>query len=218
MGKGDSMRHLSLLFIAALVIPAAAEKPLSSVKAAVVDQKGNPVEGAVIFALDDMGPSSKPKTNTMEMVKMDFDPAFLVVTVGDSVSFPNKDTTHHHVYSFSKVKKFDSRLYKDGKPKIVKFDKAGLVKTGCKIHDWMRGTILVTESTRRVSTDAEGKATLKVSKRKSVRLGVYHPRIRGKHTKHEVEVALKDGEGTVDWTLKLKGEKNKKSKNRKIYY
>ncbi|PCI33352.1 MAG: hypothetical protein COB53_12170 [Elusimicrobia bacterium] len=204
-----------------LVLSASAAKKSSkkwaAVEATVVDQKGNPVEDAIVFTLDGTS-SRKAKTIVMVMKDMDFAPKFVAVTVGDSVSFPNRDTTHHHVYSFSKIKKFDSRLYKDGKPKVVKFNKAGLVKAGCKIHDWMKGTILITTSDRRVFTDAGGVAVLKVARGKSVRLGIYHPRLRGKHTKHEVDVALRKGKGTASWKLKLKKKKKKKSTRNKVYY
>ncbi len=215
------MKILPIIIAAATAIPViAAQKAAakdSTIQATVLDRDGDPVKGAVVWVLDGNS-TEKPQTRTMNMKGMDFDPGFLAVTVGDSVSFPNLDTTHHHVYSFSKTKKFDSRLYKDGPPKIVKFDKAGLVKTGCKIHDWMRGTILVTKSNRRVVTKENGKASLAVSGKGPIRLGIYHPRIRGKYKKHELSVPLKNGKGTASWTIKLKSVKNKKSRNRKIYY
>ena len=40
-----------------------------------------------------------------------FVPHVLIVPVGSSVTFPNRDKVRHHVYSFSKAKKFDLKLY-----------------------------------------------------------------------------------------------------------
>ena len=38
-------------------------------------------------------------------------PGVLVVPVGTSVHFPNRDSVRHHVYSFSPAKKFELKLY-----------------------------------------------------------------------------------------------------------
>jgi plastocyanin len=216
---GDDMRNPTALSLALCAVFANAPAALASVvEAAVLDAKGKPVEGAVVFALDSKTRPPESERKTMDMKGMAFAPGFIAVTVGDSVSFPNKDTTHHHVYSFSKTKKFDSRLYKDGEPKTVVFDKPGLVKVGCKIHDWMKGTVLVTPSSERALTGKDGKASLRVSADGSVRVGVYHPRLRGKHTKHEKTVTLEKGKGSVEWSLKLKRKKKKTGRKKKVYY
>jgi len=214
------MRNILLLSAVSAALAASsglAPRP-ATIEATVLDQRGSPVEGAVVFAISGAVESPPAKTVEMTMKGMEFDPAFSSVSVGDSVSFPNQDSTHHHVYSFSKTKKFDSRLYKDGAPKVVEFDKPGLVTVGCKIHDWMKGTILVTPSALRAVTGKDGKAELRMQAGPSVKLGVYHPRLRGKPEKHDQEITLKDGKGAATWKLPLKKESSGGKRPHKVYY
>jgi hypothetical protein len=76
------------------------------------------------------------------------------------VRFPNHDQIHHHVYSFSRTKTFELPLYKGTDAPPVLFDKVGVVKVGCNIHDWMSGIILVLPTPYFAQTDAEGRFTL----------------------------------------------------------
>lgn len=214
------MRTLLPILIAAVAAAAPSGRSMkpATIDAVVVDQNGDPVENAVVFVLEGAVAAESVKTVEMTMKDMEFQPDFSAVSVGDSVSFPNGDSTHHHVYSFSKTKKFDSRLYKDGPPKVVEFDKPGLVKVGCKIHDWMQGTILVTPSGARASTGKDGKASLKVKASPEVKLGVYHPRLRGKPEKLERVLPVKDGKIATRWELKLKKKQAADKRPQKVYY
>jgi plastocyanin len=92
-------------------------------------------------------------TNSPAMTKelwqrgMQFRPAVLPVRVGTAVSFPNGDEFYHNVFSYSKPKRFDlGRYRKDDKPPVQVFDKPGLVKLYCEIHQHMRGYILVLDT------------------------------------------------------------------------
>jgi len=78
---------------------------------------------------------------------MQFRPALLPVRVGTTVAFPNGDDFYHNVFSYSKPKRFDlGRYRKEDKPAVQTFDKPGVVKLYCDIHQHMRGTILVLET------------------------------------------------------------------------
>ena len=74
-------------------------------------------------------------------------PALLPVRVATAVAFPNDDGFYHNVFSYSKPKRFDlGRYRKDDPPPVQVFDKPGLVKLYCEIHQHMRGFILVLDT------------------------------------------------------------------------
>lgn len=91
---------------------------------------------------------TKPKLPTDVAVTQKeklFHPYVSVIPVGTTVNFPNKDTTRHHVYSFSDAKQFQIPLYLGNSQDII-FDKPGIVSLGCNIHDWMLGYIVVSNA------------------------------------------------------------------------
>jgi len=75
-----------------------------------------------------------------------FVPAAVVVTVGNTVSFPNGDPFFHNVFSYSRARRFDLGRYPAGESKDVVFDEPGIIQVFCEVHDFMRGTIVVTEN------------------------------------------------------------------------
>jgi plastocyanin len=79
---------------------------------------------------------------------MQFRPALLPVRVGTRVAFPNGDDFYHNVFSYSKTKRFDLGRYRkeDAPPPVQVFDKPGVVKLYCEIHQHMRGVILVLDT------------------------------------------------------------------------
>jgi len=97
-------------------------------------------------------------TAVIDQVKKQFEPQVSVIETGTSVSFPNKDNIRHHVYSFSKAKPFELKLY-SGKPSNpVVFDQPGLVTLGCNIHDVMLGYVLVVDTSWHAVADGRGVA------------------------------------------------------------
>lgn len=70
-----------------------------------------------------------------------FSPQNLDASVGDKVTWTNKDTTTHTVTSDDKV--FDSGKLAPGKDFSFTFDKAGVYPYHCNIHSSMKGTITV---------------------------------------------------------------------------
>jgi plastocyanin len=130
----------------------------------VVDQQGNGLVNAVVF-VDQLPPDVVPpdgeRTATMDQINKAFVPHVLPVAVGTSVSFPNHDQIHHHVYSLSRPKTFEIPLYKGEQAPPVVFDQPGAVKLGCNIHDWMSGVILVVPTPYFALTDEQGAFTLR---------------------------------------------------------
>jgi len=97
----------------------------------------------------------------MEQKHYQFAPGILAIQKGTSVEFPNLDDAYHNVFSYSRARRFDlGRYRKDEKPAALTFDKPGVVKLYCEIHEHMRGTILVLDSPYFVKTDAAGKYRL----------------------------------------------------------
>jgi len=92
--------------------------------------------------------SSPLVTNQVLQSGMQFRPALLPVQVGTVVKFPNGDDFYHSVFSYSKAKRFDLGRYRkeDRPPPTVVFDKPGVVKLYCEIHQHMRGVVLVLET------------------------------------------------------------------------
>ena len=123
------------------------------------------LDNAVIFAtrLDaiDVAVAAMPEAVDIVQEGKQYRPYIQVVTVGDTVRFPNRDDVFHHVYSFSDAKRFEIPLY-DGVlevPEII-FDKPGVVVLGCNIHDWMLAYVLVL-NTRFHAEVADDQATIK---------------------------------------------------------
>jgi len=113
----------------------------------------------------------------MEQKAIAFQPHVLVVPVGASVSFPNRDTVRHHVYSFSKAKKFDLKLYGREDQRSIVFGTAGIVMLGCNIHDSMSGVIVVSATPYAAKVNGAGRVTFDVPAG-SATVRVWSPSIR----------------------------------------
>lgn len=113
----------------------------------------------------------------MEQKAIAFQPHVLVVPVGATVSFPNRDPFRHHVYSFSKAKKFDLKLYGRDETRSVVFDQAGVVALGCNIHDVMSGFVVVSATPYAAKTDHAGRVTIADVPAGAARLRIWSPAI-----------------------------------------
>lgn len=149
----------------------------------VEDQNGNPVEDAVIIAKG-AAPKVSETPAVMDQINKAFSPKVLTIPVGQAVDFPNSDDIRHHVYSFSKAKPFEIRLYK-GKPgSPIVFENPGIVVLGCNIHDSMIGYIVVTDSENWAQTNKDGFAQLNTEAVQEV--SVWHPWLNVKADKVEI--------------------------------
>lgn len=142
------------------------------------DKNGKAFPNAVVYATAQFALSGNypPAPNEMLQVNKQFEPHILVVQKGADVSFPNKDTIKHHVYSFSPTKSFELALYKDTPVTPVGFDKVGDVEMGCNVHDWMLGYIKVVDTPFFGKTDLDGRTKLPALPTGSYKLMVWHPR------------------------------------------
>ncbi|MEO6743049.1 MAG: methylamine utilization protein, partial [Caldimonas sp.] len=118
----------------------------------------------------------KPVTGIeISQTKKRFAPDISVVTVGTAVTFPNRDTVRHHVYSFSAAKPFELKLYAGTPSTPVVFDKPGIVVIGCNIHDQMTAWVVIVDTPFYVRSGADGKARLDGVPAGSYKLRAWHP-------------------------------------------
>ena len=128
----------------------------------VSDKTGAALDNAVVYAEP---VNAEPRTKAPRPVEIaqrhrQFVPLVTVVETGTEISFPNYDSTKHHVYSFSAAKALDLPLY-FGKPAAPQlFDKAGTVVLGCNIHDRMIAYVQVVNTPYFGKSDATGKVRL----------------------------------------------------------
>lgn len=178
--------------------------------ARVTGADGKPAADAVVIAVPESGVpvrSGKPTTEVVDQVGKEFTPYVKVIRVGSSVSFPNKDNVRHHVYSFSPAKTFELPLYKGTPAEPVQFDKPGIVRIGCNIHDWMIGYIYVAESPFAGKTGKHGVIELEGLPPGHYRVRVWHPWMADTEQATETAIDVKDGALTpAEWKLKLKPE------------
>ena len=140
---------------------------------------GQPLAGAVVTIET---PKAPPVTvrgpYSVEQRDIAFQPHVLIVPVGATVGFPNRDKVRHHVYSFSKAKKFDLKLYGREDARTVTFDRPGVVPLGCNIHDSMNGFVYVTATPFAALTDGAGHVTIDGVPAGGATVRVWHPSIR----------------------------------------
>jgi plastocyanin len=117
----------------------------------------DPPQAIVYLEGDFGGTPAKQATVDVAQRNFQFSPGVLPVQRGTRVQFPNLDDDYHSVFSYSKPKRFDlGRYRKDEKPAAQVFDKPGLVKLYCEIHEHMRGAILVVDTPHFTKTDTNG--------------------------------------------------------------
>ncbi len=155
------MYQHKILFAALLLCSTGLCAAAPSVSGTVTGADGKAVADAVVFVQDRPEDADKPRRpQIVDQINKTFVPGLLPIVVGTSVRFPNHDQIHHHVYSFSPAKTFELPLYKGEEAPAVLFDKVGVVKIGCNIHDWMSGIILVLPTPHFAVTDAAGRFVL----------------------------------------------------------
>jgi plastocyanin len=188
------MRQFAPLFgfalvAAALVSPAGAA---GSVHAQVVGPGGEAVEDAVVFLLPTSGQKPTrhpPQPASIAQHDREFVPHVTVVQTGAAVRFPNQDPIRHHVYSFSKAKKFEIKLYAGEAPDPIVFDTPGVVTMGCNIHDWMLGYVFVVDTPWFGKSDAGGQVQIDALEDGEYEARIWHPRQRHEVSAQPLKIA-----------------------------
>lgn len=184
-----SVLRLSLMFAASALPVAAHAAPV------VIDVRGfdgKPLPGAVVTIETPKAPGVTVRGPYMiEQRDIAFQPHVLIVPVGATVGFPNRDRVRHHVYSFSKARKFDLKLYGQEESRTVLFDRPGVVPLGCNIHDSMSGFVFVTATPFAELTDQAGHVSITGVPPGTATVRVWHPSIRapGSTASQPIDVA-----------------------------
>ncbi len=165
--------NLRLLLTWALMAPIA---HAATVSVQLQDPAGKPLPGGVVFLESrEAKQLAKPIAGAeIAQVARQFTPTVLIVTAGTAVTFPNRDTVRHHVYSFSPNKKFELKLYTGTAANPVVFDQPGIAVLGCNIHDNMTAWVVVIETPFFAHSDAKGATTLRDVPAGNYRMRVWH--------------------------------------------
>ena len=158
--SGALLRLLGRFSLLAL-LGAATPALCASITVQVLDARGAPMEDAAVFA-EPAGAAQPLRVRKTEIEQKDrtFRPLVTVVQTGTSINFPNNDTVRHHVYSFSKAKLFELKLYAGLPAAPVVFDKPGIVVLGCNIHDQMVAYVRVVDTPWFGKSDKEGRVKI----------------------------------------------------------
>lgn len=162
--------------IALVALIACALASAARVDVQVQDAAGKPLQGAVAYLESPAARAAARPLTGIEIEQADrkFTQAVTVVTAGSQIHFPNRDKVRHHVFSFSKPKTFEIKLYAGTPANPVVFDQPGLVVLGCNIHDTMLAWVLVVETPWYGQTNALGQLRLPDVPPGVYRLRVWH--------------------------------------------
>lgn len=155
-----------------------------TVHAFVQDENGNPVQHAVVFATAPQGgvPVSPPaaggtggaKRESIDLIDQKIVPPVTPVHVGTAVSFSNRDTIQHQIYSISPAKQFRLTIDRGASSGLV-LDTPGSVVIGSAINDRMIGYLYVLKTPWFARTGEDGKADLRSLPVGSYDVRVWHP-------------------------------------------
>ena len=151
----NCLAMLSMLFFSYTTFAA-------SITLDIIDQHGQPLPDTVVELLvqNPAEESANLPKLVMDQVDKRFAPTLLIAQKGQQVNFPNSDNIRHHVYSFSKAKPFQLKLYSGQPDEPIEFENEGVVVLGCNIHDSMVGYIYVANSPRVYQSDTKGQIAL----------------------------------------------------------
>ena len=116
-----------------------------------------PVGGATVPAFPAMSNGERPR---LVQKNKSFEPHVLVVPVGASVEFPNRDPFFHNVFSLFEGKRFDLGLYEAGSTRNVVFDKPGISYIFCNIHSEMSAVVIAVTSPYYGISDRKGRVAI----------------------------------------------------------
>lgn len=156
----------------------------AGIVATVTDESGKPLAEAVVTVtpLDDVPvpPADLSRLSTATIIQRDemFMPEVVVIHTGGAVTFYNKDTTRHHVYSFAPIKQFEFVQNPGDVSPPVRFNHPGIAAIGCNIHDNMIAYVDVTDAPWAGITDPNGQVTITGLPTGRFMAAVWHPRLR----------------------------------------
>lgn len=176
-----SLRRMRFAATLALALSLAGPASASELVVKLATAAGQPIGDAVVMVRPADPGRAPPRLSgpfVMAQRGMQFHPFVLIAPVGAAVSFPNFDPFRHHVYSFSKAKTFELKLYGQDETRKVTFDKAGVVALGCNIHDNMAAYIRVVDTPWAAKAGDDGQAVVRDLPPGPATVVVWHPYLR----------------------------------------
>ena len=127
-------------------------------KVTITDADGKPVDAeAIIYVVGFTEPPAKDAAPTQIAQKnRAFVPDLVAITVGENVTFPNRDAFLHNVFSQSAARKFDLGSFKKDEQKSKDFPDPGVIDVYCNIHPEMAATILVLPNRAHTRRNSDG--------------------------------------------------------------
>ena len=176
-----------------------------SILVTVKDGQGTLVSDAVVYAKPNKPVVSlEKKQAVIEQRDKQFVPLVTAIQVGTSVTFPNRDSVRHDVYSLSPAKEFELPLYAGIPAEPVTFDKEGFVTLGCSIHDWMVAYIAVLPTPYFQVTGKDGRTVLEDLPAGQYSVEVWQPLLKGAPEKFAQHVDVAEGSAELVFTLDLR--------------
>lgn len=170
----------TILALALAVLAGARPAGAADVAVLATDGDGQPLANAVI-ALDPPDgapPPPAPDDRIIDQQHETFIPLVTILRRGGAVVFRNSDTTRHHAYSFSPVKRFELMQEPGEVSEPIRFDQPGVAAIGCNIHDHMVAYVYVADTPWTGLTDAAGRAVIRDVPAGPYRATAWHPRLR----------------------------------------
>jgi plastocyanin len=170
----------------------------------VRDQHGDPLADAVVEVQQQRYQATPEENAVIDQVDRRFVPDVIAIHPGQSVEFPNSDNVRHHVYSFSEIRQFSTRLYADEPVAPVQFNNTGIATLGCNIHDSMVAYVYVSEWQHIAVSDEQGQLELTALSEIPETLHVWHPWMDDPDGRREVRLQpqARDG-GQLTITLNV---------------
>jgi len=137
---------------------------------------GEVAEGLVYFLPKGGSAAPKPGSFTVDTRSKGFSPSVLVVPVGSTVRFPNRDSILHNVFSRTPGSTFDFGFYGPGETRQRVFSKPGLVVVNCNVHHNMRADVVVLSTPHFTRPDRNGRYSLAGLPKGPGTLVFWHPR------------------------------------------
>jgi len=101
-----------------------------------------------------------PVAAEMVTTRKQFSPRLLVVPVGSTVRFPNRDPILHNAFSVSAGNAFDLGLVGAGTGKSATFRAPGIIQVFCNVHHGMFAHVVVVGTPHYARPDEQGAFTL----------------------------------------------------------
>lgn len=203
--------------LSALSLLAAGAVTTGELHVVIVDDAGVPVPDAVITVFPPAGAgidagvgtgaaAGTPQIRTIDQNDLRFRPYVQVFRPGDSVVFRNSERTNHHVYSFARIRSFETIVAPGDLTAPMSLDATGVLAVGCNIHDQMITYLYVTDAPYAVSTGADGHVQFDDIPEGPWTVRLWHPRsMAPEQTAEHVVVPPRPGApGVLQATLSLR--------------